>query len=176
MNIILIFIIGISLSMDTFSLALAYGTLSFKKREMLSLALSVGLFHFFMTIIGFVVGSNIVNLIKVDESIIVFIVFLFIGVNMIIESFGKKESVRVLNIREIFSFAFAVSIDSFSVGIGLDVLTNNILVASLVFCLISFLFTYIGLMIGTKIGNIFGKLSTVIGGFTLIILAILYII
>lgn len=176
MNIILLFIIGISLSMDTFSLSLAYGTLSFKKRDILSLALCVSVFHFFMPIIGSIIGSSILNLIKIDENIIIFIVFLFIGINMLIESFSKKDDIKILNIREILAFAFAVSIDSFSVGIGLDALTNNIIVASLIFCIVSFIFTYIGLLIGKKISNIFGKLSTIIGGLTLIVLAILYLI
>ena len=48
MNIILIFIIAISLSMDAFSLALAYGTISLSKKEINILSIVVGIYHFFM--------------------------------------------------------------------------------------------------------------------------------
>ena len=42
-----IVLIGISLSMDAFSLALVYGTYSLVKKDILLLSVIVGLFHFF---------------------------------------------------------------------------------------------------------------------------------
>jgi putative Mn2+ efflux pump MntP len=57
MNIILIFIIAISLSMDAFSLSLAYGTISLSKKEIRLLSFIVGIYHFFMPILGMLLGK-----------------------------------------------------------------------------------------------------------------------
>ena len=54
-------------------------------------------------------------------------------------------------------------------------LTNNVFFASLTFSLISFLFTLCGLYIGKKINQILGRVSTLIGGCILILIAFLYI-
>ena len=87
MNIILIFIIAVSLSMDAFSLSLAYGTLYLTKKEIRILSVIVGIYHFFMPILGMLIGKFIFNLININEKIIVFLIFGFIGINMIIDSF-----------------------------------------------------------------------------------------
>ena len=47
-QIITIIMVAIGLSMDAFSLAILYGTLSFDKKKSLTLSGSVGVFHFFM--------------------------------------------------------------------------------------------------------------------------------
>ena len=174
MNIILLFFIAISLSMDAFSLSIAYGTLSLSKKEINLLSVIVGLYHFFMPIIGMYVGRYILNIIRIDEDIIVLIIFSIIGLNMIIESFRKRETIKKMKLLEMIIFGFAVSIDSFSIGIGLNKLTTNPLIASIIFSFISFLFTYIGLLFGKKLNTYFGKFATILGGFTLILLGIIF--
>ena len=47
-----IFLIAIALSMDAFSLSLAYGTLGLTKKEVNKLSVIVGIYHFFMPLIG----------------------------------------------------------------------------------------------------------------------------
>ena len=53
-------------------------------------------------------------------------------------------------------------------------INNNYLEVSSIFCIVSGSFTYLGLILGNKLGSIFGKLSTIIGGVILIILGIIY--
>lgn len=175
MNIILIFIIAVSLSMDAFSLSLAYGTLFLTKKEIKVLSIIVGIYHFFMPILGMLIGNFIFNLININENIIVFMIFVFIGINMIIDSFKKEEKVNQMKLWEMLLFGLAVSIDSFSVGIGINKISNNFIMCSCIFSLISFLFTYIGLLLGSKLSQLLGKFATLIGGITLIILGIIFI-
>ena len=52
-------LVGISLSMDAFSLSLAYGTINLNKRQKLTLSLIVGAYHFIMPLIGLFFGSVI---------------------------------------------------------------------------------------------------------------------
>jgi len=174
MNIILIFVIAFSLSMDAFSLALAYGTISMSKKEMKLLSTIVGIYHFFMPILGMFIGNFITKLLPIEENIITLIIFLFIGINMIIESFKKEDKLKSMKIGEMILFGFAVSIDSFSIGIGINNISNNFIICSIFFSLISFLFTYIGLILGNKLNQLIGKISTILGGITLIILGFMY--
>lgn len=175
MEIFIIFVIAVSLSMDAFSLSLAYGTLGLSKKETLILSTIVGIYHFFMPIIGMFLGKFILNLIKVKPDIVVFIVLLFIGIQMIIESFKKEEKLNSMSKIELLLFGLAVSIDSFSVGIGLNTITNNYIFSSIIFSASAFIFTYLGLFLGKKVSEMIGKVATILGGFTLIIIAFIYL-
>lgn len=174
MNIILIFIIAISLSMDAFSLSLAYGTISMSKKEINLLSIIVGIYHFFMPILGMLIGKFVFNVMHISSDLIVLIIFSFIGINMIIESFKKEETAKKMKISEMILFGLAVSIDSFSVGIGINSISNNFILCSSIFSVTSFIFTYIGSKLGNKLNQLIGKISTLIGGVTLIILGIIY--
>ena len=94
----------------------------------------------------------------------------------IIESFSSKEKVHELKFLEMLLFGLAVSIDSFSVGIGIKNISNNMLISSLIFSVTSFIFTYIGLILGNKINKLIGSIATLIGGIILILFGILYMV
>ena len=173
---ILIFIIAISLSMDAFSLSLAYGTISLTKKEINLLSIIVGTYHFFMPILGMLLGKFITDIVHIGGDLIVLIIFTFIGINMIIESFKKNDRISKMKLGEMILFGLAVSIDSFSVGIGINNISNNFLLCSFIFSVTSALFTYLGLMLGNKLNQLIGKISTIIGGITLILLGIIYFI
>lgn len=167
-------IIGISLSMDAFSLALIYGTQSISKKNKIILSIIVGIYHFVMPLLGVFLGNIILKYLVINLSIVVSIIFLFIGIEMIISSIKDDSHDFVVSIFGFLIFGLSVSIDSFTTGIGLNVINNNYLEVSSIFCIVSGSFTYLGLILGNKLGSIFGKLSTIIGGVILIILGIIY--
>ena len=51
MSIIEILLLAVSLSMDAFSLSLAYGTYGFRRIDEILLGVIVGIFHFFMPLV-----------------------------------------------------------------------------------------------------------------------------
>lgn len=171
-----IFIIGLSLSMDAFSLSLAYGTLGINKKEIITLSVVVGLYHFIMPLLGSKIGSFIFSFIKVSSNLIVFFILLFIGINLIKETFDKNEISKKNNLGNFFVFGLAVSLDSFSVGIGLEKITDMHLESSFIFMMCSFTFTFLGLVLGKKINQFLGKIATLIGGIILIIVSISYLV
>ena len=69
-----IILIGISLSMDAFSLALIYGTYGLSSRRQFMLSVIVGCFHFFMPLIGYKISNILSNYIIVDLNILVAII------------------------------------------------------------------------------------------------------
>lgn len=176
MPIIIIFIVAISLSMDAFSLSLAYGTLNFSKRDIITISLTVGIFHFFMPLLGYKIGNIILSLMVINPNILTGIIFIFLGIEMLF-SVKKEEVLKEIN--SIYSrilFAFTVSIDSFLVGISINSISNNIYLCGIIFLLFSFFFTYIGLNFGKKAYSKYGGKSIIIGGSILIILGVKYIV
>ena len=91
--------------------------------------------------------------------------------------FSKNEEDTLINFSKLTSillFAFTVSIDSFSVGIAIAS-SGKIFMPMCMFSTVSFLFTYVGLIIGKKINGLFGKYTTKIGGLMLIFLSFYYL-
>ena len=62
----MVFIIALSLSMDAFSLSLAYGTQNIENKTKYTISIIVGLFHLFMPLIGNLLGNVILNIIKIN--------------------------------------------------------------------------------------------------------------
>lgn len=175
MEIFVLIIIGISLSMDAFSLSLLYGTV-IKKQNIKILSIIVGIYHFIMPLLGMFVGKKIISLLPISTNMVVFIVLFLIGVEMIVESFKEEKELKTLNLLEMLLFGFAVSIDSFSLGLGLRAIYDNPYIAALIFSLSSMIFTFFGLKLGKFINKKIGSISTLIGGITLIIVGIMYIV
>ena len=176
MNLLLVIITAISLSMDAFSLSLLYGTLGMRREDKFILSFIVGIFHFVMPLLGRLFGNFLFSFINVNPDLIVSVILSFIGIQMVISSFGESEDVRLMNFSEYFLFAFAVSIDSFSVGITFTNMSYNVLFPCLLFSFSSMFFTLIGLIIGNKIEKLVGKLSTIIGGVILLVVGVSYIV
>lgn len=166
------FLIAVSLSMDAFSLALVYGMYGMSKNNKALLAVIVGLFHFFMPLLGLGLGSLLMRYFIFDLDLVVGLIFLIIGVEMIISA-RKDEKVKILiSLIGFLLFGLSVSIDSFTTGIGLSVISKNYIGVSAMFMVVSGLFTYLGLRMGNKLSERFGKYATIVGGILLCLLAI----
>lgn len=168
-------LIGISLSMDAFSLALLYGTYGLLRRNEVMLSGIVGLFHFFMPIIGLLFGNVIFRYFFVNTGFVVGIIFLLIGLEMFISSF-RDDEVRVsVNVIGFLLFGLSVSIDSLTTGIGIASISDNYLMVSSIFMVISGCFTYVGLRLGGILSERFGRYSRMFGGGLMMLLGIIYI-
>ena len=167
--------IGISLSMDAFSLALIYGLEMADKSKRLLLSTIVGLYHLIMPLIGYFVGSIIFDYINFKIDYIASFLLFIIGIDMILSSLKDKDILFLENIFSFMIFGLSVSIDSFTVGVGLNTINSNYLEVSFMFMLCSFIFTYIGLFFGNKLNSRFGNISTIIGGLLLILMSVYYV-
>ena len=168
-------LIGISLSMDAFSLALLYGTYGLSKKDELMLSTIVGLFHFFMPLIGLFFGNVVFHYLMVDSNFVVGIIFGLLGIEMFISSFRSEEVKILIGFVPFLLFGLSVSIDSLTTGIGLSSISDNYLMVSSIFMIFSALFTYLGLKLGGFLSDKFGKVATMFGGSLMIFLAFFYI-
>lgn len=175
MEIISIILVGISLSMDTFSLSLGYGTMDLPSNKVKALTLIVGFYHFFMPLLGMLAGHLIGHFILIDVRYVVFIIFMILGLEMISNVIEKKKSKFLLTTMGLLIFGFTVSIDSFSAGIGFEFISNKHLLCSFIFSITSGIFTYAGLKLGGKLSERFNAGAQIVGSIILIFFAMFYL-
>lgn len=158
--------------MDAFSLSLTYGINNTRFKTIIITASMVGLFHFFMPLIGNFVGIPLFEYTIIKPKYVLFFVFLLLSIDMFIHFFEEKPKIRVLNVIGTLFFAVSVSFDSFSVGLGLRYIYDNILVALFIFCIISAIFTCMGFWLGKKLSEKIGKYSFLVGSVVLFLYSI----
>ena len=84
-----ILLIGISLSMDAFSLALVYGMQGMTKKQKIFLSIIVGIYHFIMPLIGLIFGTILDNINLISIDIIATLILIYIGIDLIISNSKK---------------------------------------------------------------------------------------
>ena len=174
MNIFVIVLIGIGLAMDSFAVAIgtsiALKTVSF--RQIFRMAFHFALFHIFMPILGWYAGTTIHRWISIWDHWLAFVLLVFIGGRAIYNAFqGKDEACREFDPTRGMSLvilALATSIDAFGVGMSFAMLNMKILFPALVIGSVIAVFTVTGMLLGSKLGNVFGKRVEILGGLILI--------
>lgn len=173
MGVLELILIAVGLAMDAFAVSVCKG-LSMSKMEWkkaVVIGLYFGGFQALMPLIGYILGVGFEDKIKSIDHWIAFILLVFIGINMIKESFEtKEESNDKIDFKTMIILSIATSIDALAVGVTFAFLNVNILLAISLIGII----TFITSMFGVKIGNVFGdKYETkaeLAGGFILIFL------
>lgn len=172
MGILSILLISISLSMDSFAVAIANGVTQCKVSisKTFQIALSFAVFQALLPFLGWLAGQSVENLIKDIDHWVAFILLLIIGVKMIYEGIRHSEAAEVkeLKLNIIIVQSIATSIDAFVIGISLAFLKEAILIPIITIGVTTFLFSFLGVQLGKMIGNKIGKSVGVFGGIVLI--------
>lgn len=169
-------LIGLALSMDTFSLSLGMGMFNVSNRKALKLALIVGSMHFMMPFLGVILGDKLLQIFEIKYDILLGFILIIIAIQMIIDVIRHEEEQFNLSLLGMFVFALGVSLDSFSLGIGLKAITSNIYIAMFIFAICSASFTYFGIIIGRFTNKLLGVYANIIGAIILFILGFIHLI
>lgn len=159
--------------MDAFSLALSVGTLGLSKKEINLLSVIVGVFHFFMPLLGTALGYIFVTNVHVDANILAGIIFMYIAIQMFKDFKNDEEERFELTYIGMLLFAFGVSLDSFGVGFALHLARREIVKCFSIFTLVSGIFTFLGLKLGKYLTSVVGEYSILFGSILMTILAML---
>lgn len=174
MQIISLILIGLSLSIDAFTLSMAYGLLKIPKNQILLTSISVGLFHFIMPLLGYKTNNLINNYIQINEKLVLIIILILIIIETI-KSYNETKEYHSFKLINILTFSFLVSIDSFTLGIALNYITSHKCLASFIFMIISSSLTFIGFNLGKYARTKFEKKSKLLS-IIILLLIIVYII
>ena len=169
-----IFFIGLALSMDAFSIALSLGINEMSNFKRTLIPIIVGIMHFIMPFLGLFLGNKLFEIFNINSKLIVSLILFYLAITMFLDR-KKENKTKITSILSIFLFAFGVSIDSFSVGIGLSGLTNHYILSFIIFMLCSGCITYIGLIIGKYSVRFLKEKSIYLGIIILLTIAIVNI-
>jgi manganese efflux pump family protein len=170
--------IGLSLSVDCFAIALG-GCASNKNLKYVQIfrtALAFGIAQFLMPMIGWLVGSTVIDFISGIDHWLAFGLLTVVGGRMIWEAFREKENEeKCLDITRgmlLFTLAVATSVDALAVGLSFAFLKTNIVAASLIIGIVTFLVVHLGFYLGRKAGHLLGQRAKIAGGAVLIIIGL----
>ncbi len=166
-------LLSVGLAMDAFSVATVtgFGLGKIKISDATRMSISFGAAHTLMPIVGWVLGSTIVNLVSDYDHWVAFLLLAFVGGRMVIEGLdgdGEVDPNEILGTVSLIMFTVAVSIDALAVGLSFRLEDLPILVPSLFMGTGTLLFTFVGLLVGNRTGKAFGKKAQIMGGLVLI--------
>ena len=169
MNFIIIFFIAIGLAMDACVISISKGMVhKTTVKQALIIALLFGIFQGGMTIIGWLLGIPIQNIVSKFAPWIAFILISIIGIKMIYESFQDDKQSSDFSIKELTVLAVATSIDAFVVGISFAIIKTPVLNPAIIIGVVTFILSFIGAYLGRSLGHLFGREIEILGGAILI--------
>lgn len=179
MSILEICLVGLGLAADAFAVAMCKGVemKKFVLKYALVIALFFGVFQAVMPLIGWAVASTFERYITAYDHWIAFGLLVILGGKMIWDSFKKDredEEEKPLNIgfKTLLLMAVATSIDALAVGVTFAFLQVNVWVAIALIGSITFVLSFVGVVIGVKLGDKFEKKAEFVGGLILILIGV----
>ncbi|MEE3380591.1 MAG: manganese efflux pump MntP family protein [Succiniclasticum sp.] len=175
MNLIDLFLLAVSLSMDAFSVSIC-GSLALAPASRLRGAVRFGawfgFFQFLMPVIGFYCASWAIDYIRDYDHWVAFFLLMYLGLNMIRESREACELVDSYSARRMLTLAVATSIDALAVGISFAFLNVRVLESSVLIGVVTFCFSFAGGLIGFRLGERFRSRAESVGGVVLCLLGV----
>ena len=191
MGLLEILMLGVALATDAFSVTIS-NTFAFDDHRfsrLMRMPLFFGLFQFGMPLAGYFVGGIAAELIEKYAGIVSLVILGFIGSNMLYSGYkalkedaseedeeeaqqDAQQGATTLSYGKLVFQAVATSIDAFAVGVSFRAHSVDILVASVLFGIITAILCTIALFIGKKLGSLLGDRAEMVGGVVLILIGL----
>ena len=173
-----ILLIGVSLSMDAFAVSVTNGlTLrNFSWRHAAWMGLYFGLFQFLMPLLGCLLGSTVSGYVSAYGPYISFALLAFIGGKMVWDnrSGGEADEGGMLRLshQRLLVLAVATSIDALAVGVSFAFMDVALLPSCLLIGCTTFVISFSGAMLGSRIPGLSGRKAGIVGGLVLIAIGV----
>ena len=173
MNIVGIVLIAFGLAMDAFAVAVASGAAmgELRVRHALRIGVSFGAFQAIMPVAGWLSGIVVRDFIAGIDHWIAFSLLCLIGSKMIYESTKMKPGDNKndnLSLYVLLMLSVATSIDALVVGFGFALLDVSIVAPVVIIGVTTFVLSFVGTVLGTRLGHIFENKIQIVGGLILI--------
>lgn len=175
MSILDLFILAVGLSMDAFAVSVCKGLSlgKIKPKHMCIAGAWFGGFQALMPLIGYFLGSFFAEMIEKYDHWVAFVLLAIIGGNMIKESFDKDKKVdSSMDVKSMLLLAIVTSIDALAVGVTFAFLQVQIVPAVSFIGVITFIFSAVGVKIGSLFGTKYKSKAELFGGIVLVLIGI----
>jgi len=182
MSVLEVIIVSIGLSLDAFTVTVCTGATQpyLKKRMDFIVGLAFGGIQAIMLTIGmmitkFPVSSIYSETFKSINQWFSAIIFIFLGLKMIKNAMTIKsinEQRESFNYRNIFSLAFATSMDALVLGIGFALMRTEIIIDMFIIFVITGISSIIGLRVGYRVGDKYRVAVNISGSVILLIMGV----
>jgi putative Mn2+ efflux pump MntP len=177
LDILTILLIAVGLAMDALAVSLGIGTTQYanSRRPIFRLAFHFGLFQFLFPVLGWLGGLSVQSFMAGFDHWIAFGLLAFVGGRMIISGFDKESETHKSDPSRggmLVLLSVAVSIDALAVGLSLALLKVNVFYPAAIIGVVTGALSLIGLRIGGRLGQAFGKRMEIIGGLILIFIGL----
>jgi len=175
MTLVEVIFLSFALAIDCCVVSFSQG-LIFKSRRVknsLFLALTMGIFQGLMPCIGYIGAQVIHQYVEPFANLIVFTIFLMLGIKFIAEAFQpKKDEICCIGFKCLMGMGIATSIDALVAGGSLNFSHTPLVGPAMIIGVASFLMSLIGFWSGNMIRNFPSKYLEITGGVILILLAL----
>ncbi|PIR78502.1 MAG: hypothetical protein COU28_01270 [Candidatus Magasanikbacteria bacterium CG10_big_fil_rev_8_21_14_0_10_36_16] len=170
-----IFLIAISLSVDSFVIAASLSIRQSKEFwiNSLKISLSFAFFQSLMPFLGFILGQQFVFYIERFSGWLAFFLLLLVGIKFIVEAFNleEKKSAKI-DWKTLVTLGVVTSIDALVVGLSLAFLQINMWEALIIISITTFFISWLGCLLGKKLSKKFGKNMEIVAGLILILIGL----
>lgn len=174
MHFIELVLIALGLTFDTLAVSVSAGLTIHRLNffQAFRIAFVFALFHAIMPFFGWIGGREIEKLIRDYNHWIAFSLLAAIGLKMIFDALHahKDRKVNPLLKTVLFGLALATSIDAFVVGISLAFVKVNILLAMIIFGVVTGIVSMTGMRLGRQMSSRSGRKVEIAGGLILILI------
>lgn len=185
--------LAVGLGMDAMSVCTAIGVRWHGPRQRFRLAWHMGLFQFFMPLLGWSLGSRLAELVRNVGSYLAAGLLFAIGAKMFYEAWRRRpghlaesserlaQSALQATSRDptrgwsLLGLSLATSIDALAAGVSLGLKGRGIWAASLVIGVVAGAMALLGVMVGRRIGRSAGRPAEFAGAVVLMVLGVWFL-
>jgi putative Mn2+ efflux pump MntP len=165
--------IAVGLAMDASAVSLVAAATGYAegRRAVFRLYFHFGLFQFFMTVLGWLLGQGFVDYIHAVDHWVAFGLLAFVGLKMIrsgIKPPGRADTADPSRGMTMVMLSVATSIDALAVGLSLALLHVNIWYSAIIIGVVTGVLSFLAIRIGRRIGTALGQRMEILGGVILI--------
>lgn len=174
-----VLVVGLVLSADSFSAAMAMGHRPFNHKDAILFACSSGGAEAIVALVGALTGGQVIARFQAVDHWIAFGLLILVSLHMakegISELLSKEKKVEKLEFHsflKILIVSLATSLDAFGVGIGLGVAQKPLTYFIISIGAWAFVSTILGLYLARKLSRKFGPIMSLVGSLVLSLIAI----
>lgn len=177
MTTVMCIFLALGLAMDAFAVSMTNGMCCriHPAKNALSSGLAFGAFQGLMPLIGYFAGNAFSDVVSSVDHWVALALLGFLGGRMIHEALNEQEQPvgnKPFALKTLLVQAVATSIDALAVGVTLGVMQVDIQTAVSIIALITFAFSFSGVLIGRSLGALLGTKAELLGGVILVLIGL----